>query len=319
MSFNAGAKTSLLQYPTSNRICGDSTRRRMMMRSGLRPSKLPVDSARSLPCTSTQRPQTMPPSHGGSSYHQFHSDHATRTLDRAEMTPKAASFGPPARSVHSSSSTYTPTSQSTNPQVDARSNQLYQHTAQSMERPVSRQSQPTQPRSIHQNSQHRNIGRQRSEPILVPKSGTCATQSGAHTSQPARKREAVVASSLHNPAHGSPKKVIVDYDEDVIIMDENDIGKNSLLDTENSSIDDWDDASETLNSFRDANGIRERAKLIRTMSKQLHLPKAVDVSGTPPVPTRAPQQQHLRNDMIPLLATRISTPEHEYASDEEEF
>ncbi|RHY27812.1 hypothetical protein DYB32_006506 [Aphanomyces invadans] len=114
-------------------------------------------------------------------------------------------------------------------------------------------------------------------------------------------------------------KVIVDYDEDVIIMDENDIGKNSLLDTENSSIDDWDDASETLNSFRDANGIRERAKLIRTMSKQLHLPKAVDVSGTPPVPTRAPQQQHLRNDMIPLLATRISTPEHEYASDEEEF
>ncbi|RHY90285.1 hypothetical protein DYB35_013714 [Aphanomyces astaci] len=291
----------------------------MMVRSGLRPSKLPTDSARSLPNTTTQRPQTMPPSHGGSSYHEFNQDHPTRTLGRAPLASKAASFGPPTRHVQSSSSSVHPPR--THMQDNAPSNHSHMHPlpTHSTDEPVQPQPPPTQqPHPMHPLP----IGRQRSEPIMVP---TVAANSSAFVAPPTQKRHAVpsAAATAHSPpsAHLPRKKVDDDDDDDDeihIMMDDGDAGKNSFLDTEHSSVDDGDDA-ETLSSMRDVRGIRERAKLIRSMSKNLHMPPSSTASMGPNTSIII-EPHHRRNDTTPILATRItSLSEHDYASDEEEF
>ncbi|KAF0682397.1 Aste57867_25485 [Aphanomyces stellatus] len=299
MSFNAGAKTSLLQYPANNRICGDSTRRRMMTRNGVKPlgGKMPMDSSRSLrgdasstsaAASTQQRPLTMPPTHDSG-----YPTHQSARSVRDQLPPKAASFGPPARP------TSIQTQQTTTPDVAISRAPLQRaNTERSMHH--ERQPQPTPAMPI--------ASRQRSAPMnmtnnLSTKSSS-PPMSTRHAPHLPRHMEALSLDDGSRRSKGSIVMMMEEADDDA--------GKNSLLDTENSSIHDWND---DVDSFNSSSGIRERAKLIRNLSRNLlethDASKAAAAAHGPPPRTQ--------RDVIPLLATRLSSPDDEYDSDEEEF
>ncbi|CAK4214654.1 unnamed protein product [Aphanomyces euteiches] len=271
MSFNAGAKTSLLQYPANNRICGDSTRRRMMVRSGLKPvaGKFPTESSRSLPTSlqyqrtqspprslQSQRPQTMPP---------IGSD----SFAAAQYPPKAASFGPPAR-------------------------------------PSARQLPPQSP----VNQPHGEMTISRSKPTAqqpVTKYNTAPAASTSvqrHRTSSTRSAPGFVPLNSYPAKEGKPQAAYVMEDFDDI--------HDGGYSPSSHSIMEWHDSISDSIASVDGNSIRERAKLIRTLSKNLA------VAHQPEEPLPIPITR-THNDMIPLLATRLSTPDDEYGSDEEEF
>ncbi|CAK4066408.1 unnamed protein product [Aphanomyces euteiches] len=305
MSFNAGAKTSLLQYPANNRICGDSTRRRMMVRSGLKPvaGKFPTESSRSLPTSlqyqrtqspprslQSQRPQTMPPI-GSDSFA------AATAAAAAQYPPKAASFGPPARPSARQLPPQSPVNQPHGEMTISRSKPTAQqpvtkyNTAPAASTSVQRhRSTPDLHDSrVYQNNHNHNHS---------------STSSSSSSASSTRSAPGFVPLNSYPAKEGKPQAAYVMEDFDDI--------HDGGYSPSSHSIMEWHDSISDSIASVDGNSIRERAKLIRTLSKNLA------VAHQPEEPLPIPITR-THNDMIPLLATRLSTPDDEYGSDEEEF